>query len=172
VQLSLEIVRIVYREGHWYCTEIFSTQSFGYGRYAFTLTSRSELLDKNVILGLFTWDDPVPEYNYREIDIEFSRWGEEKNDIAQFVVQPWDTPGNLHRFEVGLQDYTLHSFDWRFNGIQFSSYLAQESAPDENREIGSWLYMGALSLRRAMKMFASTCGFCLATCLLMRELSR
>jgi hypothetical protein len=40
----------------------------------FTIDSRVDLLDRNIVLGLFTWDTYAPQYNYREIDFEFSRW--------------------------------------------------------------------------------------------------
>ena len=39
---------------------------------------------------------------YNEIDVEWSRWGDPQQDPAQFVVQPWDTPGNLVRFSAAL----------------------------------------------------------------------
>ena len=100
-------------------------------------------LDKNVVLGLFTWDDAAPEYNYREIDIEFSRWGKETGDNSQFVVQPWEHAGNRHRFNMNLQgDRSIHSFDWSLNNIQFSSFHGHKSPPDPSDEIESWLYAG------------------------------
>jgi hypothetical protein len=136
-------MRIVPRSGLWYCTEVITTQSFGYGMYTFTLASRVDQLDKNVVLGLFTWDDAAPEHNYREIDIEFSRWGEETGDNSQFVVQPWGHTGNRHRFNMNLRgDHSTHSFDWSLNNIQFSSFHGHVSPPDPNDEIESWLYAG------------------------------
>ena len=69
-------LKIVYRNGRWYSTEVFGADPLGYGTYTFTLASRVDQLDKNIVLGLFTWDDTDPAYYHREIDIEFSRWGE------------------------------------------------------------------------------------------------
>jgi hypothetical protein len=136
-------MRIVYRNGRWYCTEVFTAEPLGYGTYTFTLASRVDQLDKNVVLGLFTWDDTAPEYNYREIDIEFSRWGEEGGDNSQFVVQPWDHTGNRHRFNMELQgDYSTHSFDWSVGSVQFLSFQGHESPPDPSDQIESWLYTG------------------------------
>ena len=92
-------------------------------------------------MGLFTWDDTVPEYNYREIDIEFSRWGEETGYNSQYVVQPWYHAGNRHRFNMVLQgDYSTHRFNWGSESIQFSSY--QGRAPNLGDEIETWLYNG------------------------------
>ena len=94
-QLHLKITK---RNGRWYCTEVFTEASLGYGKYIFYVASRVDQLDKNIVLGLFTWDDTAPEHNCREIDIEFAKWGKETNDNAQYVVQPWDSPENIHTF--------------------------------------------------------------------------
>ena len=135
-------LRIVYRNDRWYCTEVFTTEPLGYGTYTFTLASPADQLDKNVVLGLFTWDDMAPEYNYREIDIEFSRWGEEGAQNAQFVVQPWDHTGNRHRFNLALQgQYSTHWFDWDSGSVHFSSYQGHQ--PDLGDEIETWVYTGA-----------------------------
>jgi hypothetical protein len=137
-------LNVVYRNGQWYSTEVFTAAPLGYGVYTFTLASRVDQLDKNVVLGLFTWDDTAPQYNYREIDIEFSRWGEEAGDNAQFVVQPWDHAGNRHRFNMVLQgNYSTHSFDWSADSIMFSSFQGHASLPAPGDEIESWLYTGA-----------------------------
>ena len=136
-------VRIVHRDGRWYCTEVITAEPLGYGLYTFTLASRVDTMDKNVVLGLFTWDDTCPEHNYREIDIEFSRWGANAGDNAQYAVQPWDHTGNLHRFTLALQgDLSTHSFDWRATSIQFSSFQGGTAPPLPGAEIQSWLYTG------------------------------
>jgi YVTN family beta-propeller protein len=134
---------IVHRDGRWYCTEVISSESFGYGVYSFTLSSRVDTLDKIAVLGLFTWDDTAPEHNYREIDIEFARWGAETGNNAQYVVQPWDHPENLHRFRLDLTgDLSTHSFDWRASSVQFSSFQGHASLPAPGDELQSWLYTG------------------------------
>jgi len=53
----------------------------------------STSLDENAILGLFTWDTNAPEQHYSEIDYEFGTWKGSFTDNAQYVIQPWDTPG-------------------------------------------------------------------------------
>ena len=135
-------LRIVKRGGRWYCSEVYSAKALGFGTYTFTLASRVDQLDKNVVLGLFTWDDAAPEYAYREIDIELSRWGDVAAANAQFVVQPWDHPGNRHRFEIALSSvFSTHSFRWSAGEIFFSSYLGH--APTLGDAIETWSYTGA-----------------------------
>lgn len=137
-------LRIVYRNGRWYSSEVFTDAPLGYGTYSFTPVSRVDHLDPNVVLGLFTWDDTAPESNYREIDIEFSRWGEPGADNAQFVIQPWNVSGNRYRFNMELEgDYSTHSFAWYEDRIEFSSFQGHEPSPPPADEIESWLYEGA-----------------------------
>ena len=140
-QLHLKITK---RNGWWYCTEAFTEASLGYGKYIFYVAGRVDQLDKNIVLGLFTWDETASEYNYREIDIEFSRWGEETNDNAQYVVQPWDRPGNMKRFNIEVDDeYTTHIFNWTPDSIFFQSLHGHyPSAPAEDYIIESWTYTG------------------------------
>jgi len=137
-------LRIVYRDGRWYCTEVFTEAPLGYGKYIFRLASRVDQLDKNIVLGLFTWDDTAPEHSYREIDIEFSRWGEERDDYAQYVVQPWNRSGNLYRFNMVLtEDNSTHGFDWQADQVFFQSLRGHQFFPGSAEdEIGVWTYTG------------------------------
>jgi hypothetical protein len=143
---------IAQRDENWYCSEVITHASFGYGTYAFTVAGRVDLLDENVVLGLFTWEDCVPEHNYREIDVELSscaafRKTPDDANNAQFVVQPWNTHGNLYRFQLDLEErpgqVTSYQFSWRPDGIDFTSYFGGYSpqvAPQDT--IGSWPYRG------------------------------
>lgn len=148
-------LKITTKDNKWYCGEVVSQRSFGYGRYIFHLATKADQLNENIVLGLFTWDD-APEYTHREIDIEFSRWGVKNNDNAQFVVQPWDQPGNIRRYNVQFTtDSSRHSFEWKSSNILFQSYLANnlvsywnyagKSIPvpgNENARINLWLMNG------------------------------
>jgi hypothetical protein len=64
-------LKIAHRGGKWYATEVFTQAPLGYGKYVFYLASRVDQLDKNVVLGLFTWETVSPPGSHnREIDIE------------------------------------------------------------------------------------------------------
>lgn len=110
-------MRITQRDGRWYCAEVISARSFGYGTYRFYLDSKVDQMDPRIVLGLFTWSD-APAYSHREIDIEIARWGRADNENGQFVVQPYTRPENIVRFRVpeGL-DASTHSFTWRRDRI-------------------------------------------------------
>jgi hypothetical protein len=128
-------LNIVNHGGIWYSTEVICTEILQYGVYTVTLGSRVDLLDKNVVFGFFSWDDKAPQYNYREIDTEFSRWGEDTALNAQYVVQPWNASGNRHRFTMNLSgNDSVHRFDWRSDQIQFDSWDGNGSP------LQSWTY--------------------------------
>lgn len=134
-------LKIVYRNNMWYCTEVVLVDSFGYGTYTFSLLSRVDQLDPNVVLGLFTWDDTAPQNNYREIDIEFSRWGSPAALNTQYVIQPYTSPVNIHRFETTLESsQSTQFFDWRPEAIEFGSYQGLPANPGS--PIESWTYTG------------------------------
>jgi len=137
----------------WYSTEVINTQSLGRGRYSFDLDSPVNAVDPNVVLGLFTWSDH-PAYNHREIDIEFSRWGNSADPTdGQYVVQPYDHPGNLQRIAASGASSSTQSFDWQRNAVTFASSATPSvwtySGPDvpqpgsEQARINLWLYRGA-----------------------------
>lgn len=136
-------LRLAHRDGAWYSSEVFTAEPMGYGLYTFHLSGPIDQLNENVVLGLFTWDSVAPPDAYsREVDIEFSRWGDPASaDNAQYVLQPWDQPGNLHRFSVTLPTTdSLHLFDWQPGYVRFASY--QGSQPTPGNMLHSWLYTG------------------------------
>jgi len=137
-------MKITNRDDKWYCAEVVSLQNFGYGKYVIRLASRFEVLNENVVVGLFTWSD-TPNYHHREIDIELSRWGDPVNANSQYVVQPWDTPGNIHRFEVQLSDrFSTHIFDWRSDQITWQTYAGISPLPiADSLLVQTWSYRGA-----------------------------
>lgn len=122
--------------GIWYCTELVSQQSFGYGEYKVVLGSNTENYDKNIIVGIFTY-----ETDTREIDIEFSRWGNSSNPNGWYTVQP--VKSNSQRsFPLNLTSvYSTHKFVWTAANIAFDSYQGNNiTLPSAS--IKSWVYTG------------------------------
>ncbi|RYG34594.1 hypothetical protein EON81_15150 [bacterium] len=147
-------MKIHKESGRWTTTEVVLSESKGYGTYRFTLASRVDALDPQVVVGLFTWDDEE-EDAHRELDVEFSRWGDPKRSNGQFVVQPYDTLGNLTRFELPPLTRSVHSFDWLPESAAFVSktsdgkivaeHIFGHSIPRTGKEraiINFWLYQG------------------------------
>lgn len=135
---------ITYHDGVWWCTEIFSAESLGYGTYTFTLAGAVDQINPNAVLGLFTWDDTSSLENHREIDVEVSRWGETSAQNTQFVVQPWDHAGNRQRFDMVLtKNLSTHQFTWAESEVQFTSYQGNAASPAPEDVFQSWKYTGA-----------------------------
>jgi len=135
-------LKITSRDNRWYCAEVVTEQSFGYGTYRFYLSGDVDRLNENVTLGLFTWSDD-PAYHYREIDIELARWSDPANDNGQFVVQPWYTNGNMVRFPIRLDDAdSVYSFEWRAESIVFLAAYDNAALAEADRTIYTWEYTG------------------------------
>jgi hypothetical protein len=139
--LHLKISR---RNGKWYCAEVVLKKSLGYKKYIFQVSGRVDQFHPNVVGGLFTYLDGTdhPE----EIDIEFSKWGDEKkvND-TQYSIQPTDIQGNTNIFSLNLNgDASTHSFDWKPGKVDFTSYHGHYfSLPaDSTSIIRNWSYSG------------------------------
>ncbi|MCW3998820.1 MAG: glycoside hydrolase family 16 protein [Candidatus Bathyarchaeota archaeon] len=113
-------LKITYSNGRWNCAEVTCTQTFGYGTYVFYLASRTDNLDKNVVLGLFAYKD-----DWHEVDIEFSKWGESNYRNGWFTVQPkpYVEDRNQRSFNFQLYgDYTTHYFKWTPKSVYFESF--------------------------------------------------
>jgi len=126
--------------GTWYCAEVYTKEFALYGMQRFYVISRLDSLDKNVVAALFLYKD-----DQHEIDIEFTKWGEENPGYnAQYVVQPWYNPGNVERFLVELTGtYTTHYIDWHSSYIQFKSIHGHyQEPPYPWYLIREWLYTG------------------------------
>lgn len=135
-------LKITFSEGRWNCAEVFARDSFGYGTYRWYIDIPVDNFDPNVVFGLFTWSDD-PAYTHRELDVEFSKWGQAANpNNAQYVVQPFQNPQNIFRFLIqpGIGTST-HSFKWN-PGLIFSQSLRGHytAPPDASFIIRQWPY--------------------------------
>jgi uncharacterized protein (TIGR03437 family) len=108
--------------GSWCASEIYTTQKVGYGTYTFTVNSELSDLDPNIALGLFSWDAQAGDQNNREWDIEFSRWGNSNASAnAQYVIQPYNVPGNIQYFLMSPGAPSTHVVSWTSSQVGFAS---------------------------------------------------
>jgi hypothetical protein len=125
-------------QGRWTTAEVIAPASLGYGTYTFTVRTRLDQLDPNVVLGLFTWSDK-PQYAHRELDFEAARWGSATDPTnAQFVVQPYDAKDHLSRFTLSSGVRTVQQFTWRAGEVTFLSRNL-----DTNATVATYVYRGA-----------------------------
>ena len=126
---------IRYHDGQWWSTEVILLDRLGYGTYVFKTRSRTDILDPNATLGMFTWDpygdNESPGSAHREIDYEDSRWGAPGDpNNTQAVVQPWNVAGNRHRFrlpDLSADARLTRIFKWEPSGINFLTLAGHQS---------------------------------------------
>jgi len=112
-------LRIRDDSGKWTCAEVSLTRSLGYGTYSFSVQDTSRM-DPAAVFGMFTWDYSGTDQNYREMDIEVSKFGDPIIKNAQYVVQPYYVPANVERFVIPAGPVT-HSFTWQEGRVSFRS---------------------------------------------------
>ena len=122
---------IAKHDGIWYSSEVISQDNLGYGKYSFTIQGNPMQFAKNVVLGLFTWDDStfVSDGN-SEVDIEFSRWGSANNvNPTTFSVQPLSNginfPERTYSASIDSSEIigvSTHEFIWTDTLITWRSY--------------------------------------------------
>ena len=122
--------------GEWRCAEVILTESLGYGTYCFE-TRNLDLPDECMVAGEFLWDPCAPP-TYREIDIEYARWGNAADPCnSQYVVHPCgsctgcglDCNDHCLRSEVAPPDTNsdlTHYLIWEPPGtVTFKTYRGQ-----------------------------------------------
>src|SRR5262252_2670510 len=107
------------RDGRWTSAEVQTTRSLGYGTYIVDVRDTSRL-DPAAAFSLYTWDALGADHNYREMNVDISRWGDPRSMIAQYVVQPESVAANVFRFAIppGL---VTHSFRWAPSQVSFKT---------------------------------------------------
>ncbi len=132
-------LKVVQRQGIWYCSGVDLRRSYGHNKYVFYVSSDVNNLDENVVAGLFTYMN-----DEEEIDIEFTRWADPDNENAQFAVQPSYLAGNKVRFDITPREnhLTTHFFDWKPTSIDFRSSYGHSLEPKAEDIIHSWTYTG------------------------------
>lgn len=137
--------------GGWASTEVALEEALGYGDYILTTEGRLDLLDPQSVLGIFLWqygpcwDEAYFWWNpYNEIDIEYSRWSDPGNEIAQFVAQPYDYPGNLERFEVVFADGEVvsHAMRWLADRVEYRVWRGGPADESAATMVRAWTYTG------------------------------
>jgi len=136
---------------NWYCSEVAAEQALGYGDYVVTTVGRIDLLDPQVVFGLFLWeygpcwDDGYLWWNaYNEIDIEYGRWGDPSQGIGQFVAQPWYWSGNLIRFDATFAagEVASHAMRWLPDRVEYRAWRGGPQDEASGNLIFTWTYTG------------------------------
>lgn len=122
----------------WYCSEIYTNHFSQYGKHIFVVEGRIAEPDKNTVLGLFNYANDT-----HEIDIEFSRWGNENYaNTTSYTIQPYTVSGNSQSYALKIDSLvSIHQFDWQSNFIAFSSFQGSKATPSGS--LKNWVYTGS-----------------------------
>lgn len=130
------------RAGRWWCSEVYSRDRFGFGRYQFWVIGRVDTLDPNVVFGLFSYPTPdVGPDGTNELDIEFAQWGRKGAPIGNYTVWPAGSglQRSANRFLASLNgNYTTHRFTWSPISVYFQSLNGHRD--DSNNQFANWLF--------------------------------
>ena len=133
----------------WSCAEVISVPAFGYGTYVFTIENNMADIDKNVVVGFFTWDSAAfyTQAN-SEVDIEFSKWGAANDSLTlTYSVQPvwFSNPvpyyERSHRPSIPkskIKTTSTHAFKWTDTLISWSSF--EGSNFPGNNQFANWYF--------------------------------
>jgi hypothetical protein len=119
------------KTNRWSCAEMVLNRGLGYGTYLMTVREASHL-PPAAVLSMTTWDEWGGDQNYREMDIEISRWGDAENrNNAQYLVQPFYIPGNVAGFYAppGVLTYLMRWESGRASFKTFRGRSADAGAP-------------------------------------------
>ena len=136
--------------GVWYCAEISSTLTFGFGTFQWQVQSAVDQLDPNVVLGLFVYGPTAlgPDGTH-EFDIEYSRFGSTTGDNGWWTVFPnvQVTPpllGQSHYpLVLGVDPTTTARFAWASTNVAFETMAGFQPAGSNASAIHSWTYRPA-----------------------------
>lgn len=137
-------LRLAREEGVWYSGEVTMQKKTGYGTYLFKVRTPPSTLDPNVVLGLFTYS-PASAYSHREIDIEFSAWGERNSPVlGQYVIQPYEISGHIEIFPIsGIDGPATYSFVWSEGKLDFASWIGYGPRPEpgSHQLVATWTFI-------------------------------
>jgi len=132
------------QDGRWLCPELTTEKSFGFGRYDFEVAGRADRLDRNVVLGLFTYPPPeIGPDRTCELDIEFARWGKAAYPNGNYTVWPAsrkvDRTGKKFEYHQ-TGELTTQRFTWTASQIVFESF---DGLGTTNQPVMRWPFQPA-----------------------------
>ncbi|MBV8665582.1 MAG: glycoside hydrolase family 16 protein [Burkholderiaceae bacterium] len=138
-------LKIANNGGQWSTAQIYSDQTFSYGTFQFKIIGHPEALDKNVVLGLFTYTTPgAGPDGTNEIDIEFSTWGGQQVNAGNWTVWPAVTgiANSTQSFDARANTgLSTHRFNWTQNQIVFQALSGL--VDDNTGQYATWTFAPA-----------------------------
>ncbi|CAF2840879.1 unnamed protein product, partial [Rotaria sp. Silwood2] len=135
-------LQITNASGAWTCAELYTNNRFTFGTFQWQVEGRLDLLDRKIVLGLFTYGPPVAGVDgTNEIDIEFSRWGQNGSVAPNLYYTVWpatinDSTNATWMFYNQTSLYTTHRIMWSSVSVAMKSL--HEFQNDDTNLFHSW----------------------------------
>lgn len=125
--------------GTWYCGQVESTDSPGFGTYRWYTVGRASPLDTNVVGNLSTYANIT-----HELDIQFAYAFDEGPTNFIYSVQPYYLTGHRDPQAVTFtNNYTTHEFTWNPRTVAYRSWYGHSAQPSNaGVVIDQWTYEG------------------------------
>lgn len=138
---------ITHVDGTWYCAEVWTNATFGFGSFQWQVETAVDQLDPNVVLGLFVYGPPTlgPDGTH-EFDIEYARFGSPTGDNGWWTVFPnvEVTPpllGQSHyALVLGDDAETTSRFTWAPASVAFTTMTGFQPPGSSTSLVQSWTY--------------------------------
>jgi len=129
----------------WTAAELFSTDKLGFGTYQWHVDAPIDRFDKNVVLGFYPYGPAagIGKDGTNEIDIEYSRWGNENGVNGDWTDYPASgTVIGEKAYEFSLAGETLSTsrFVWSTSKIENSLLKGAQPVGSTLSLIESWTY--------------------------------
>jgi hypothetical protein len=139
--------------GTWYCSEVWTNATFGFGTFQWQILTPPDQLDPNVVLGLFLYGPPAlgPD-GTNEIDIEWARFGTTGGNDGRWTVWP-NTVGTPNppagarmpfSIALGTGSTTTSRFDWEPTSVAYTMLSGLQAVGSSANTLGSWTYQPAV----------------------------
>jgi hypothetical protein len=149
--LRLHIRRIA---DQWTCAEVHLPRTLGYGTYRLTFQMPSQM-DPAAEFSFYTFSPGTQDPNHREMELHLSRWGEPRTSNAEYVIEPYYTPANVHRFEVGAGASTT-TLRWSPGQAEYSTVQARSG---KEHELTHWTFLTGVPASKDEQVYLGLCPF-------------
>jgi len=113
------------RNGQWSSAEVHLARHLGYGTYLLDVRDVTQM-DPASAFSMYTWDDSGADQNYREMNIDVSRWGDPHARNGRYIVQPEHVATNVFRFDAPAGPLT-YSLKWEPGRVSFTTMHGGDS---------------------------------------------
>jgi hypothetical protein len=106
---------------------LYTINRFTFGTFQWQVEGQLDILDRKVVLGFFTYGPPVAGVDgTNEIDIEFSRWGQNTSTAPNLFYTVWpaslnDSKNYTSVFFNQTTPYTTHRMTWSSTAVSMKS---------------------------------------------------